>query len=75
MFFVFLSLLLNRAGASADGGVEATPGEEGLKEGEAGEEDEDRTPGCGDGEGQETNTDKQAQETIGSADVAASFAD
>ena len=53
-------VLLNRAGASADGGVEAAPGEEGLKEREAGEEDEDRTPGRGDGEGQKTNTDKEA---------------
>ena len=36
--------LLNRTRASADGGVEAAPGEEGFKEGEAGEEDKDGTP-------------------------------
>ncbi len=62
MLGCFKCRLLNRAGASADGGVEATPGEEGLKEGEAGEEDKDRTPGSSDVPGEQPNTYKHSEE-------------
>jgi len=46
---IFIITLLHRTGVFAKGSVEATPAKYRLEKRKAGEEDEDRAPGGGDG--------------------------